>query len=740
MSHEFQRLDRRVQKWIYKQGWPDLRPIQKNALEPVLGGDRDVLISASTAAGKTEAAFLPAITACANQQEGIGILYISPLKALINDQYRRLETLCEMMDLPVTAWHGDASQSAKKSLRKKPLGLLLITPESLEAMLINHTGWARDAFKSTGYVIIDEFHAFIGTERGQHMLSLLNRLDHLTGRLSRPIPRVALSATLGNLESVPASLRPNSSLPCTLVTDEQANSLIKVQVRGYTNPKDIDVDNPPPSAEDRVCQSLYELCRGGSHLVFANSRARTENIASTLSDMCEREQVPNEFFPHHGSLSKELRHDLESRLQRESKPTTAVCTMTLELGIDIGKVDTVFQVTAPHSVSSLRQRLGRSGRRGNAAVLRMLITENEQTGDSSIVDKLRLQLVQSLAMVRLLINDKWFEPADTDQYHYSTLIHQVLATIGQWGGIRADQLYTLLCRQGPFTKITPEAFGKLLRHLGGLEMITQPSSGELILGVEGERLVGHYTFYAVFKTPDEYRLVNGARTLGTLPVDSLVLPNQHIVFAGKRWKVLDVDVDDKVIRVERAKGGKAPSFGGEGMGLHDVIREEMYRIYRDRDYRIQTEQGKIGFIDQEAEGLFSEGVEFFRSAGLDQKTIIESGSHTYVFSWLGDRSVNALSGVLIKGGFKANNIAGIVEIEGKEASAVEAYLVKALIEGLPTPTELAEFVPEKRVEKFDELLCESLLTEGYGQKMFDVEGARSWLERQFQNGNQEDVS
>lgn len=263
MSQAFHRLDRRIQKWIYKQGWPDLRPIQKSALEPVLGGREDVLISASTAAGKTEAAFLPALTSCADQEEGIGILYISPLKALINDQYRRLEILCEMMDMPVTAWHGDASQSAKKALRKKPSGILLITPESLEAMLLNHAGWAREAFTNTGYVIIDEFHAFIGTERGQHMLSLLNRLDHLTGRLRKPIPRVALSATLGDLESVPASLRPNASLSCRLVTDSEANSLIKVQVRGYTNPAEIDVDNPPPSAEERVCQTLYELCRGG---------------------------------------------------------------------------------------------------------------------------------------------------------------------------------------------------------------------------------------------------------------------------------------------------------------------------------------------------------------------------------------------------------------------------------------------------------------------------------------------
>ena len=178
-------------------------------------------------------------------------------------------------------------------------------------------------------------------------------------------------------------------------------------------------------AEQIVCNDLYKLCRGGNHLVFANSRSRTESLAAALSDMCESQAVPNEFFPHHGSLSKEMRQTLEGRLQKERLPTTAICTMTLELGIDIGKVNSVVQVTAPHSIASLRQRMGRSGRRGGASILRMLITEDELTEQSSIVDKLRLELVQSLAMVRLLVASKWYEPADTSLFHFSTLLHQM---------------------------------------------------------------------------------------------------------------------------------------------------------------------------------------------------------------------------------------------------------------------------------------------------------------------------
>lgn len=357
MIEEYQRLDKRVQKWLFNQGWPDLREIQKRAIAPILAGDRDVLISASTAAGKTEAFFLPACSAIAEEKSGFGILYISPLKALINDQYRRLETLSEMLDMQVTPWHGDSLQSKKKKARNTPSGILLITPESLESLLVREPGWVKQSFTSLKFIVIDEFHAFIGAERGQQLLSLLTRLEHITGRISNPIPRVALSATLGELEKVPLSLRPNESLPCETITSSQHQSTIKVQVKGYLEPVDIMADETRTSAEQQICQEIYKLCRGDSHLVFANSRSRTESISAQLSDLCEQQVVPNEFYPHHGSLVKELREALEARLQKETLPTTAICTMTLELGIDIGKVSSVIQVTAPHSVSSLRQRL-----------------------------------------------------------------------------------------------------------------------------------------------------------------------------------------------------------------------------------------------------------------------------------------------------------------------------------------------------------------------------------------------
>lgn len=728
MSLEYDRLDFRVQKWVYKQGWSDLREIQKKAIEPILAGDRDVLISASTATGKTEAFFLPACSAIADSEEGFGILYISPLKALINDQYRRLEGLCDMLDMRVTPWHGDSLQSKKKQAKKNPSGILLITPESLESLLVRESGWVSESFSSLKYIVIDEFHAFIGSERGQHLLSLLNRLEHLLGRYKNPIPRVALSATLGELDTVPLSLRPNKSMLCETITSSKASATVKVQVQGFTNPIDMQKNDKRVPADLRICQVIYDLSRGGSHLVFANSRQRTESIAAQLSDFCEQNVVPNEFFPHHGSLAKELRQDLESRLQKDSLPTTAICTMTLELGIDIGKVNSVFQVTPPHSVSSLRQRMGRSGRRNSPSILRMLITEDEVNADSNITDKLRMRLVQAIAMIRLLISSKWFEPADSTQMYFSTLLHQVLAVTAQWGGIRADQLYKLLCVEGPFQKTTQAHFISLLSHMGKNELLTQLSSGELSLGIQGEKLVNQYTFYAVFKTPQEFRIITEAKTLGTLPIDSLIIVGQHLIFGGKRWKVEDVHLEKKVIRVKATKGGRPPSFGGGGMSIHDRIRQEMYDIYCEGDYRIKAGNSKINFIDQEANSLFSEGSQFFNDCNLVTNSIVKHNGSVYIFPWKGDKIVNTLTVILTRAGYVVGVSAGVIEVEETTIKSVTKTLTDSITKDFPTETELSEFVKEKKIEKYDDFLPDDLLTEGYGQRAFDSTGAKSWVE------------
>ncbi|MBK0124764.1 DEAD/DEAH box helicase [Pantoea sp. S61] len=729
MSSAYDSLDPRVRKWVYKQGWSTLRPLQESAIPAILARDQDVLISAGTAAGKTEAFFLPACSAIAGITSGFGIVYISPLKALINDQYRRLESLGEALDMPVTPWHGDVPQSKKKKIRTDPAGILLITPESLESLLINSSGWIKQAFSPVAYIVIDEFHAFIGTERGMQLLSLLNRIDHVLGRHANPVPRVALSATLGELDKVPELLRPDQRLHCEIVTDSNSAATLQVQVKGYLVPVPEKGEEPQSSAEKHVCADIFRLCRGDSHLVFANSRKRTESIAATLSDMCEENVVPNEFFPHHGSLSRELRETLEARLQQGNLPTTAVCTMTLELGIDIGKVQSVIQVTPPHSVSSLRQRMGRSGRRDSPSVLRMLISEQGLTATSGIVDHLRLQLVQSMAMIRLMITKRWFEPADSRQMHYSTLLHQILAITAQWGGVRADQLWSQLCQTGPFRNIDLTDFKTLLRHMGAYGLLTQLASGEMVIGAEGEKLTNHYTFYAVFNTPEEFRIVTGSRTLGTVPVDSPLLPDQHIIFGGRRWKVTEIEVEKKVIYVEATKGGQPPQFSGGGMSVHDVVRQEMLAIYRENDYRIKIGSKRVDYADATARSLFAEGCDSFKRFNLQNSHFISDGQHSYVLPWMGDKVVNTITALLMRSSFKASSFAGVIEIDDASVSSVQHALKEIQLSGLPSESELAADVPEKYLDKYDDYLPESLLAKGYGAKAYDIEGTQIWLQK-----------
>lgn len=712
-SQGFNRLHNGVQRWVWEQKWTELRDIQEQAIEPVLSGTCDVVISASTAAGKTEAAFLPACSRIAElSNKGIGILYISPLKALINDQYRRLQGLCEILDIPVTPWHGDVLASVKDKQRKDPNGIVLITPESLESLLLNHAGWCSHAFKNLNYIIIDEFHAFLGSERGCQLQSLMHRLEFL---LQRTIPRIALSATLGDMNKVGSYLRPEAKIPCHIIESSKASSDLKVQLRGYVEPKEEDKE---PSAFDHITEDLYKILRGKSHLVFANSRGRTEQLATNLSDLCEGNGVPNEFFPHHGSLAKELRESLEKRLHEEKFPTTAVCTMTLELGIDIGNVTSIAQVTAPHSVASLRQRLGRSGRRGDAAILRLFIPEDVLTEKSHVLDRLRLETVQSIAMVNLLLK-KWYEPPPQNQYHFSTLLQQTLSVIGQYGGVRAGQLWTLLCSSGPFSLIDQSLYAEFLRGLADQDLITQLQDGQITLGSQGERLVEHYTFFTAFNTPEEYRLECDGRTLGTLPVDKPLILGQLVIFAGRRWEVLNIDSEKKVISLQKAKGGKPPKFGGNGPMIHDIIRQEILSVYK----------GEISpiYLDTKAKSSFLEGIECFKALQLDKRRILQIDDTVHIIPWLGDQIINTATILLRTKGLAADCFGGIIDIREATVSEVQETIKSILSGQKPSAEELAKSVPDTIVEKHDPLLSENIRNLGYGTKFFNVDGAWKFL-------------
>ena len=582
-STAFDRLAEPVRRWIWRKAWTSLHDIQERAIHALLDHDSDVVIAAPTAGGKTEAAFLPLISSVVEEpgDGGFDLVYIGPLRALINDQFERLDDLCGTTGLPVYPWHGDVSAGMKRRARTNPRGVLLITPESLEALFVLRGPEIPAFFAGTRAVVVDELHALLDTERGVHLRSLLTRMELATGHRIR---RVGLSATLGEMSLVREYLRPETPGAVAVLESRTDVQELKVQLRAYLqrrNPTPHEVNDEEPFAAPRaVARHLFSRLRGARNLVFAGSRASVEWYADALREMSERARLPVEFFPHHASLSREHRTHLEHRL-RTHPATTAVCTSTLELGIDIGDIACVAQIGAPFSVASLRQRLGRSGRRtGQPAVLRLYAVEKEPNGDSHPLDRLHIGLVRSIAMVELLI-EGWCEPPAPEALHLSTLTHQILSVIAELGGTSARRLHATLCERGPFHQVDAGLFARVLTQLGraDLALVEQAPDGTLLLGREGERLVEHYSFYAAFQTSEEYRVVVGSKSLGTLPLAAVLTPGMTIVFSGRRWRIIDIRDREKIIEVSADRGGRPPPFGGSDGGIiHDRVAEKMMEV------------------------------------------------------------------------------------------------------------------------------------------------------------------
>ncbi|ACF42526.1 DEAD/DEAH box helicase domain protein [Pelodictyon phaeoclathratiforme BU-1] len=718
-SQAFFLLDEKIQRWIWEQKWMTLRDAQERAIAPILAGNTDVIIAAATATGKTEAAFLPICSKLlAKECQNASVLYISPLKALINDQFSRMEQLCERLDIPVHPWHGDVSVSKKGKFLKKPTGILLITPESVEALFVNHGSAVPQIFNNLLYIVIDELHSFIGSERGQQLQSLLHRIEFA---IKRKIPRIGLSATIGDMHLASRFLRPETEAKTVIIVSNATGQELQLLLRGYVNkapllhPIEETEEVPPDGSSLEIGEDLFKTLRGKSNLIFPNSREQVENFSDLLRNKCEEQHLPNEFWPHHGNLAKGLREEAEAAIKDKSHPVNIVCTSTLEMGIDIGSVISIAQIGVPPSVASLRQRLGRSGRKdGDPAILRIYIQENEVTISSKPLACLRSNLIQTIAMVRLLL-EKWYEPPPSGGLHLSTMVQQLLSLIAQYGGITAVQAYNLLCKNGAFQEIGQQMFVDLLRTLGNQRLIMQASDGLLLHGQLGERIVNHYSFYAAFTTPEEYRLLTGDRTLGTLPLDRPVEVNSLLIFGGRRWTVLDVDAQKKVISLKPATGKKLPQFDGQAGRVHDQIRKEMFAVY--------TEKGIPIFLDAQAKELLGEAREAFDRLSLSNKKILIQGNETYLFCWMGDKILDTLVAMLRSKGLTANNYGIAIEISSVSPNKLQSCLRALLKEGVPDAYELARSVANKATEKYDNFLTDELLSADYAASKFDAEGA-----------------
>lgn len=723
-SSSFFLLDERIQRFIWSEGWTELRDAQEMAIPLLLKGDRDVIVAAATAAGKTEAAFLPILTKLLAEPDGDGlVVYISPLKALINDQFGRLDRLCELLDIPVWPWHGDVSSTPKTKFLKTPQGVLLITPESLEAMLCNRGTSVSRIFSRAMYVVVDELHAFIGTERGKQLQSLMHRMENAAGRKIR---RVGLSATLGDMSLAAGFLRPNGADGVSLVESKSSSAELKFRVKGYEEIAILSFEQdeqPEPMVPRQIAKDLFGVLRGSNNLVFPNSRREVERYTHILTEMCEQERVPNEFWPHHGSLSKEIRYETEAALKQKERPATAICTNTLELGIDIGAVKSVVQIGAPPSVASLRQRLGRSGRRkGEPAILRGYCIETELNETSSFATLLRLGTVEMSAKISLLL-DRWFEPPVTMGLHLSTLIQQLLSLISQYGGIQAGHAYKQLCGvDAPFNAVSPDEFKTLLRHLGSSEILMQDSSGLLLHGSVGEQITNHYTFYAAFTTDEEFRLVSQGKTLGTLPLSQMLTVGQRILFAGKTWLVEEIQEREKIIYVRRAGGGTPPTFSGGGGRVHSRVRSRMRELLEG--------QNELTFLDPTAQRFLAEARSSYSMLELAGKVVHNLGSQSLILTWLGDSGNEALACYLRFCGLDAAPAGPGVEVlmGGRTVEQLEELLGKLAASTWPGLDELLNGAMNLEREKWDRLLPKELLGKSYASLNLDLDEAARWFQ------------
>lgn len=700
VSASFDLLDERVRRWIWRQGWTSLKDIQENAIPAVLTGNSDVIISASTAGGKTEAAFLPILTSILQNGKSFGyqVLYVSPLKALINDQYRRLSDMTSEMGIDVIPWHGDINVARKTRSLKNPNGIIIITPESLESFLINRERFVMGALSSLQYVVIDELHSFIGTERGKQLQSLLSRIEHIT---RRRVPRIAMSATFSDYDTVKYYLRNDGSMPCIIPPQGESNHEIKILVKEYVSSKNTDVTTP-------ISKEIFNNLRGSNNLVFTNSRGIAEEFAVQLSDMCEEKNVPNEFRVHHGSISKLERESIERDLQRGEHPITALCTSTLELGVDIGKVKSIAQIGTAISVSGLRQRLGRSGRRDEPSILRVFSIEGY---DGGLLYDLRCNLVQNIAIIELMREHK-YETSAINRCHFSTLIQQILAVIAQFGGFYPKDGWMLLCQNGAFKNVTPEVFLKLLRSLGENKVISQLNTGQIVVGKFGEKILKSPDFYVAFVSPIDLTVIDKANAKRIGMIQHIPEIGNVIILSGQRWLVESFDEATSKIYVSYIKSGGAARFAGESIDIDRIIVEKMREIYlSDTIYPYLDDRTKT-------KEHLNQSRLFFHHHNLGETAFLQYGNETFFFNWAGTKANRTLA---LLAQYCLNKSCD-------SDSFYVSNLTKENIESLrqankPDIVELASMLPRDRkiFQKYDYLLSDELLNIEYAKTYLDIE-------------------
>ncbi len=725
-----------VQEYIYRNRWENLRAIQVAAGEAIFNTDDNVLLTASTASGKTEAAFFPIITLFSEDMpRSVGCIYIGPLKALINDQFSRLNDLCAEADISVWHWHGDVAQSHKSKLMKHPSGILQITPESLEAMLLHKHAAIPKLFGDLRFVVIDEVHSLLRGDRGGQTLCLIERLSRLAGVNPR---RIGLSATIGDPEKTGEFLSLGTGRRTIIPKIEAKGSRWRLSMEHFyvkntqaaEDRTDIEAlpvleektDQAPENADPGIGY-IFEHTRGKKCLVFVNSREECETVTTTLRQYCERMHEPDRFLIHHGNLSASYRETAEQIMKDDSQYMTTVTTATLELGIDIGRLERAFQIDAPWTVSSFLQRMGRTGRRELPPEMWFVIREDEPEIRAMLPSTIPWKLLQGIALIQLYLEERWVEPPRLDRLPFSLLYHQTMSTLASCGELSPRALADRVLRLSYFHRISQEDFKVLLRHLIRTDHIQQTEQGGLIVGLAGERVVNSFKFYGVFQENEEYTVRCEAQELGTVVLPPPV--GEKLAIAGHVWLVLDVDHKRHLVYCEQVKGSIPAYFGQCPGDLHTKILARMRRVLReDRQYP---------YLMKNAVARLEQARYTAAHSGAGEKPLIHLGGNMWcLLPWVGTYAFLAMERFLkIKCadrlGLRNFDSARPYYMQFTMKVDAEAFF-RIVAEEIRKPMDPMDLVYPKELplfDKYDEYLPEELVKKGFALGVLDLEGLRA---------------
>ena len=642
-----------IKEYIYGHGWNELREIQISAARVILESEDNLLLSSSTASGKTEAAFFPIIAKIVSDPvaaSSVSVLYVAPLKSLINDQFYRLEELLDESGIEVTHWHGDVGQSHKSKLLKNPTGILQITPESLESMLMNRANDIPRLFGSLKFVVIDEIHAMLGEDRGNQVICQLSRIARLIGYSPR---RVGLSATIGDVELAAKWLGAGSGRRTVAPVPPKAKLRWRLGAEHFyiQNPNEIQTGSPSletAAQEDRGGRAaldpgyefLYDATAGKKALVFSNSREETEYVTATLRQIARSRGDEDIFLIHHGNLSASLREDAEAKMKDESVVKAVTCaTVTMELGIDIGRLERVCQVGSPTTVSGFLQRLGRSGRRGTPPEMIMLYREEVPLPNAPLPEIIPWELLRGIGIVELYSSERFIEPPRFKKMPLSLAFHQTLSILASGGELSAKELASRILSMPPLESISREDYRILLVSMINDDYLEFTEEKRIIIGLKGERLINSFKFYAVFKDSEDFTVRCDSEEIGTITTPPPV--GDRFALAGRVWEVKEVDVPRKLIFVKRVEGKMEVSWPGDGGEIHTKLILAMRDIlFNGKEYP---------FLGENAVKRLENARRVAENAKMNENMVVFLGGQSYcLFPWLGTRSFRTLRRFLQK--------------------------------------------------------------------------------------------